>query len=216
MLGGYLGWYTGWVIRVGIPGGYWEGVPSPPTCCCEEHPPTSDRRERAHPAGWVGRKQGAGITGLGTAAGTAPGTTLRARSAPCRGLPVPGPCRDPPGRDLTSFPVKLVKTAKCHRKVSIRPVIVPNLKNGSIKSPLDFLRFPLYAAFSHKELMGRFDASRVHYCQNDEVSTDVHTRGRVAHTPTDTAASCSWCPLLMCSARDRPGKPHRILVLLGN
>ena len=47
------------------------------------------------------------------------------------------------GRDLTSFLRNLVKTRKCHQNVSKRPPIVPNRQNGSQKSPLDILGFPI-------------------------------------------------------------------------
>ena len=54
-------------------------------------------------------------------------------------------------------------------------------------SPLEILRFTISPAFSHKELMGHFEASLGLYCQNDEVSLDVHgrVRERVARYPTD-------------------------------
>ena len=79
----------------------------------------------------------------------------------------------------------------------------PCFQNAAQKSPLEILRFPFPDAFSHKELMGRFDPWSKVYCQNDEVSPDVHTRftpdvtrsGR-PDTPTDHAASC-LCGLLL-------------------
>ena len=73
---------------------------------------------------------------------------------PCPGTLIAA--SQPKGRELTSFPLKLVKTRKCHQKVVKRPVIVPILQNGSRKSPLDFLGFPYFTAFSHKELIGSF------------------------------------------------------------
>ena len=57
------------------------------------------------------------------------------------------------GRDSGHISVKLVKTTKCHRIVSKRPVIVPICQNGLRKSPLEIPRFPISVAFSHKELM---------------------------------------------------------------
>ena len=51
----------------------------------------------------------------------------------------------------------------------------PYSQNAAENSPLGILRFLIFAAFSHKELMGHFDASRVVYCQTDEVSPSVHT-----------------------------------------
>ena len=75
--------------------------------------------------------------------------------------------------------------------MSKRPPIVPIFKNGSQKSPLDFLRFPHSGAFSHKELMGHFDPLTEVYCQNDEVSPDVHTPVHAkwtSDTPTSHAS----------------------------
>ena len=97
--------------------------------------------------------------------------TLRARSPPPgAGVPWEGSGLSK-GRDYGPEAGNLVKTTKCHRKVSKRPVIVPISQNGSEKSPLEILRFLFLVAFSHKELMVPFEASRRVYCQNDEVST---------------------------------------------
>ena len=93
------------------------------------------------------------------------------------------------GRDYGYILRKLVKTAKCHRKVSIRPAVVPVCQNGVGKSPLEFLRFPIWLAFSHKELMVPFGALAGLYCQNDEVSTVCTGRLVCADTPTATSAS---------------------------
>ena len=51
----------------------------------------------------------------------------------------------------------------------------PYFQNGSQKSALEFLRFPFLVAFSHKELIGLFWPDHGLYCQNDEVSPNVHT-----------------------------------------
>ena len=70
---------------------------------------------------------------------------LRGPVSPPVGFPVPGPLNAaswPIRRDSMSSHIKLVKTTKCRRNVSKRPVIVPNSQNGSQMSPLDFLRFP--------------------------------------------------------------------------
>ena len=118
------------------------------------------------------------------------------------GRPTPGgpPCTSqnaasgPLGRDSMTFPVKLVKTLKCRRKVRKRPAIVPISQNGVEKSPLGILGIPYSVAFSHKELMVPFGARLVLYCQNDEVSPDVHpwfwTRKGRQIPPRSTAASC--------------------------
>ena len=94
--------------------------------------------------------------------GTAPRTTPAGPGRSLWALPVLGPlkCRLwAIGRDSMTFLRKVVKTTKCHQKVSKRPRLVPVSQNGSKKSPLEILRFPLWRAFSHKELMGHFDAS---------------------------------------------------------
>ena len=106
-----------------------------------------------------------------------------------------------------TFPVKLVKTAMCHQNMLKRPVIVPILQNRSRKSPLDFLGFPFLPAFSHKELMGYFGPYSVLYCQNDEVSTVVHTpvhaksagtgtvRYPLGRTPANSSSDLCNCAL---------------------
>ena len=123
--------------------------------------------------------------------------TLRARSVPCRALPGEYPWNAHLGsiwRELTSFPIKLVKTAKCRRKVSKRSTLVPISQNGVQKSPLGILRFPYLLAFSPKELMGHFDASTVLYVKNDEVSTGctppLSREVGAQIPPLTTAASC--------------------------
>ena len=121
--------------------------------------------------------------------------TLRARSGsralPGRGLRLAASW-DPYGRDSSPFSIKLVKTMKCHQKVSKRPSLVPNSQNGSKKSPLDFLRIPFSAAFSHKELMGCFGASADFIVKMTKCRQDVHGPRRGRTTPRCPAASCSW------------------------
>ena len=60
---------------------------------------------------------------------------------------------------------------KYHQKASRSPYI----QNGLQNSPLEKLRFLVFPAFSHKELMVPFMREVMENCQNDEVSTDVHT-----------------------------------------
>ena len=145
------GGYTGWVYRVGVPG----STTQPP--CAREEQAQPAKRAPDGPAGagsgWVG------CSGRVTGGGTAPRTTLRARSG-TRTLPVLGPseCRLLAiTARFHSYSRNLVKTAKCHQNVTKRPVIVPISQNGSRKSPLDFLGFTFWLAFSHKELMGHFE-----------------------------------------------------------
>ena len=145
ILGGYTGWVYGWVLQEYYP-------------ATALSPPADQRPEGAGPrSAGVGRKQG--------------GRPLRvpypgAHPAPVPPTPaplgLPGPAslyRDllaGKGRDSWTFPEKLVKTTKCHRRTSKRPVIVPIFQNASRKSPLEIPRFPFSAAFSHKELMVLF------------------------------------------------------------
>ena len=148
-LGGYTGWVYGWVVGRAIP-----GTTQPGPRLLEEQ-----ARQRSGP-----RKSHRGWSGWSGAADVLGPTLVRTRT-----LPHPlRPCRPPgpaplgrvllagKGRDSDLNSIKLVKTAKCHQKVSIRPVIVPIFQNGSGKSPLGFLRFPYWPAFSHKELLGLF------------------------------------------------------------
>ena len=148
------GWVYGWGIRVGN-----TGVVHPATLHRARTVPVQ-RSGPGRPAGPGVVVLGLGRVSWGDGGGDGPGTTLRARSVPCGTLPVPGPRRMPPpghiGRDYGHISIKLVKTVKCHQKVCKRPAIVPIFKNGSRKSPLDFLRFPDLVAFSHKELMVPF------------------------------------------------------------
>ena len=54
----------------------------------------------------------------------------------------------------------------------------PCFKNGLRKSPLDFLRFPICSAFSHKELMGRFDPQLDFIVKMTKCRSNVHYRSR--------------------------------------
>ena len=182
----YQGGYTGWVYRVGNTG-------------CTTQPPARGGKPARQTAtagsgptlqGWVVWKQG-GLDGR-TSARPAPRYHPAGPVRPPEALPVPGTLPTGKGRDLTSIPIKLVKTTKCHQKVFKRPTLVPISQNGVQKSPLDFLRFTISLAFSHKELMGLIWPWVILYCQNDEVTT-VCTYAKGSSIPPDvTAASCSW------------------------
>ena len=160
-----------------------------------EQPPTSDRRERALPCrGRVGRMQ-AGTVPFACDPGRpepTPAGPGRYSPAPGRGLPGSS-SSSRSGRDMDLFSVKLVKTAKCHQKVTKRPSLVPIFQNGSRKSPLDILGKPFCSAFSHKELMGLFEPWVDYYCQNDEVSpvcTPLFVTRKGRSIPPDTALRC--------------------------
>ena len=142
---GYTGWVYGWVIP----------VPSPATLL-RGAPPTSDRRERALPCrGRVGRKQVRGLRG----GGTAPGTTLRARSGYPVPLPVPGPSECRPWANKArfhSFYWKVSQNDEVSPKNVEKAYHSPYFQNRVQKSPLEILRFPFLPAFSCKELIGPF------------------------------------------------------------
>ena len=119
-----------------------------------------------------------------------------------RAIPTPpGPGRHPAGTSL-GYPSEcrlLANKARFHSyscKVSqngrVSPEFVekachsPHSQNGLQKSALEILRFPISAAFSHKELMGLFRPYGRLYCQNDEVSpvcTPIVTRETVVRYP---------------------------------
>ena len=137
---GYAGWVPGW----GIPGygtrvGGGRGIPVP-SHVLGEGPHDSE-------AGPVTPLRGGGVGGHEEPGALQSQTTLALPGpAPC------GRCLGPPlfsqnqvqtakRRDLRSYSVKLVKTAECHRYLSIRPVIVPVLKTRPKSRLLKFLDF---------------------------------------------------------------------------
>ena len=116
------------------------------------------------------RYSGAGPGSPGTglewvvSAARAPSTSGTTPSGPgrsLRALPVP------PRADAASWPIRArIRVLFC--KVSQNGRVSPEkcqkayhspcFQNRPQKSPLDILRFPFSAAFSHKELLGLFDA----------------------------------------------------------
>ena len=141
-----------------------------------EQTQTAERAPEASPAGggW------SGWSGAGTDPSACPCTSAQPPTHPAGPVGPPRPslvggwAPRAKGRHLSTFPGNLVKTAKCHRNMCKRPVIVPIFQNAVQKSPLGILRFTFLAAFSHKELMGHFRPRVILYCQNDEVSPGVH------------------------------------------
>ena len=76
----------------------------------------------------------------------------------------------PIGARLGSYFSKVSQNRQVSPKLVNKASHTPYFQNGSQKSPLEILRFPISPAFSHKELMGQFWPYLGHYCQNDEVS----------------------------------------------
>ena len=113
------------------------------------------KRARKPCKGWSGGTYGAGRP-------SSPRTTLRARSVPCRPLPVLGL---PSPSKAASGPIK-ARLGSILRKVSqngqVSPESVekayhsPYFQNGLQNSPLEIPRFPFSVAFSGKELMVPF------------------------------------------------------------
>ena len=142
--GGYRGGYTGWVIRDPStqPARFARGDP----CTAKRAPEALQGLE------WV--VQGSDVQGTAAVSQVPPFGPGRSPAEPSLYLGPLIAALQPKGRELRSFPRKLVKTAKCHQNASKRPRLVPIFQNGSEKSPLGILRFPFWASFSHKELMG--------------------------------------------------------------
>ena len=121
---------------------------------------------------------------------TGPCTTLRARSCP----PVGPPCTGPSNTRLWANKGEIqLKYNKVSQNGVVSPKYVhkachsPYSQNGSRKSPLKILRFPFSPAFSHKELMAYFDASRVFLVKMTKCRQNVHAKGR-SDTPTVNAS----------------------------
>ena len=144
-LGRVYGWVPGWVIRVGIPG-------STPSHL--ESGGLTAKRAPEGPQGleWVVSLQRAPELQY-------PPTPLRsgarfAGTGPLPGIPASGPIR-------TRFNLRYTKVSQ-NGRVSPKSVEKachsPCSQNGSQMSPLQILRFPIWPAFSPKELMTLFDA----------------------------------------------------------
>ena len=145
------GWVPGWGMGLG---GYWEGYTGVLPSARKEVP-----NQRSGP-----RKPllGAGVGGLGTGCVRAPDTT---HSGP---LVLRGPLRciwASPRANAASQPIrarfdliswKLSQNRVVSPKMSEKACHSPYSQNAAQKSPLEFLRFPYFLAFSHKELMVPF------------------------------------------------------------
>ena len=82
----------------------------------------------------------------------------------------------------------------------------PGFQNGLRKSALEILGFPYSAAFSHKELMARFDAYSDFSVKTTKCRSDVHTCTRTRRGRTYPQRSVQQAAptdlFLMCSARE--------------
>ena len=149
--------------RVGVPGWvYWVGTRVGYTGCTTQPPrfargevPTAEGGPRKPCRGWSGWSGARTDRRLYGPWYHPSGPVGPLQGPPCTRV-LGNAASWPIGRDLTSFLVKLVEMTKCRQKSCKRPVIVPIFQNGSEKSPLEILRFPIYVAFSHKELMVPF------------------------------------------------------------
>ena len=141
-----VGYGTGWVQGGAIPG---------------THP--AARGEVLHQRSGPGRPckglewwvQGLGRTGRRDGSQDHPPGPV----GPPVALPVLGPseCRPWPIRArLRSIFRKLSQNGEVSSKSTQKACHSPYFQNEVQISPLDFLRFPIWPAFSHKELMGRF------------------------------------------------------------
>ena len=85
--------------------------------------------------------------------------TLRARSVHPVALPGTIPLGMPPlGQygEISALFSKVSQNDEVSPKYVHKASHSPYIQNGSQKSPLGFLRFPISVAFSHKELIGPF------------------------------------------------------------
>ena len=144
------------------------------------------------------KPQGAGVGGTCCSAHGRPHPPLRGPVLPVPGTPWCSSSRCP-SRLIEARIDLIFHKVSINGQVSPKSVqkayVSPYIPNGSRKSPLDILRFPICSAFSHKELMVPFCSGSGLYCQNDEVST-VRTQwlsrergGQIP--PRHRAASCS-------------------------
>ena len=119
---------------------------------------------------------------LNTGPGTAAGRLLVPPSGPGRSHPGPSLYQDPQNAasELIRARFQLIYCKVSQNRI-VSPKFMqkachsPYIQNGPQKSPLEIPRFLFSVAFSHKELMVPFCRTQALYCQNDEVSTDVHT-----------------------------------------
>ena len=139
--------------RVGIPG------TTQPAAARRTQKPTQrsgPRKACRAWSGWGGRVRG--LHGVRRRGRVYP--TLRARSGPLQGpsLDIPLECRL--WANMARFNVislEVSQNGQVSPKKCQKASISPCFQNGLKKSPLGILRIPYLAAFSHKELMGRFD-----------------------------------------------------------
>ena len=99
----------------------------------------------------------------------------------------------------------LSKTAKCRRKVSKRPVIVPDVQNGSGKSPLEILDISFSPAFSPKELMTYFRPDSGFLVRNPKSHRNVHASAPCFLGPLGRRRMPRSCAF----ARGGPERPAR-------
>ena len=175
----------GWCEQGGYTGGYY---PDPPTMrpqCVRTLLPT-----HSSPC-WASGARSAGSRVLLGQSGLPGATSLRVwsqggilqgyRPGPEGGdhaRPVARTPNTPPiTAELTSFYCKVSQNGRVSPEKCQKAYHSPCFQNRLQKSPLDFLRFPYFRAFSHKELMGHFDVHLGLYCQNDEVSPGCTHRG---------------------------------------
>ena len=122
---------AGWVYRVGNTGS--RGTTQPPRARDQGTPDQRSGPRKPLLGGWSGWVWGGGPVPFACprVRPPIPLPTLRARSVPeappWQGARLLGQ----KGRDSMTFTLKLVKTAKCHQKVSIRPPLLPISKTGS-------------------------------------------------------------------------------------
>ena len=147
------GYGTGWVYRVGIPGGNTGVLPSQHALLGE----SAQTAERAPEA-----PLGAGVGGLGARANGDWGTGI---SPPCgpgrspRSPPWDIPLETASWRHMARIDLILLKVSQngeVSAKLSEKACHSPCFQKRARNSPLEIPRFPFCVAFSPKELMDHF------------------------------------------------------------
>ena len=186
---------TGWVYRVGIPGwvpgraipGYYPAPARKGPCTAKRAPEGLQGLE------WV-------VHGAWTRHPVRPGSCTHPLG-PVGPLQGPPWYRTLPRANPASWPIR-ARLPSFYCKVSQNRIVSPNcvekashspyFQNELQKSALEILRFPFSAAFSHKELMGRFDATSDIIVKMTKCRQNVHgmyTRSGRQIPPLSASAS---------------------------
>ena len=181
--GGYRGRYTGWVI----PGSSTSEEPTQHVPAKRARRPCRGRSGGDMRAGWAGP-----VPPLRGPVGVPAGPSLYRTLA----IPASGPIR----ARFYDISLKVSQNGQVSPRNVEKASHSPYIQNELRKSALGILRFPFSSAFSHKELLGHFDASTGIIVKTTKCRPDVHTpyppdvtRSERQIPPRCTTASCLLC-----------------------